>query len=98
MAAFASCHLENKAMTFKNTIFTTVSCLLLLGFGAYAQESEDGDNAEGRGDHRHYRDTEKPYRFKSLNQLVADFYEDIDPDNPLSRYTPLYISTHSRKL
>ena len=49
MAAFASCHLENKAMTFKNTIFTTVSCLLLLGFGANAQESEDGDNAEGRG-------------------------------------------------
>ena len=36
------------------------------------------DNAEGRGDHRHYRGTEKPYRFKSLNRLVADFYEDIE--------------------
>lgn len=30
--------------------------------------------------------------------VLTDFYEDIDPDNPLSRYTPLYISTHSRKL
>ena len=36
------------------------------------------DNAEGRGDHRHYRDKERPYRFKSLSQLVADFYEDIE--------------------
>jgi hypothetical protein len=36
------------------------------------------DNAEGRGDHRHYRDTERPYRFKSLRQLVADFYNDIE--------------------
>ena len=36
------------------------------------------DNAEGRGDHRHYLETERPYRFKSLNQLVADFYDDID--------------------
>lgn len=36
------------------------------------------DNAEGRGDHRHYRSTERPYRFKSLKQLVEDFYEDIE--------------------
>jgi hypothetical protein len=36
------------------------------------------DNAEGRGDHRHYRGTERPYRFKSLRHLVADFYEDIE--------------------
>lgn len=36
------------------------------------------DNAEGRGDHRHYGDTERPYRFKSVSQLVADFYNDIE--------------------
>ena len=36
------------------------------------------DNAEGRGDHRHYQDIEKPYLFKSLSQLVTDFYEDIE--------------------
>jgi len=35
------------------------------------------DNAEGRGDHRHYRDNERPYFFESLSQLVADFHEDI---------------------
>ena len=36
------------------------------------------DNAEERGDHRHYRETERPYRFRSLSQLVADFYDDIE--------------------
>ena len=36
------------------------------------------DNAEGRGDHRHYLQSEHPYRFKSLSQLVADFYDDIE--------------------
>jgi len=36
------------------------------------------DNAEGRGDHRHYRDKERPYFFESLSRLVADFYEDIE--------------------
>jgi hypothetical protein len=36
------------------------------------------DNAEGRGDHRHYRETERPYHFTNLKQLVADFYEDIE--------------------
>ena len=36
------------------------------------------DNAEGRGDHRHYRETERPYRFKGLSRLVADFYDDIE--------------------
>jgi hypothetical protein len=36
------------------------------------------DNAEGRGEHRHYRETERPYRFKSVSQLVADFYDDIE--------------------
>lgn len=36
------------------------------------------DNAEGRGDHRHYRETARPYRFKNLSQLVADLYEDIE--------------------
>jgi len=36
------------------------------------------DNAEGRGDHRHYRDEERPYHFKGLSQLAADFYEDIE--------------------
>jgi len=36
------------------------------------------DNAEGKGDHRHYLRTEHPYRFISLRQLVTDFYNDIE--------------------
>ncbi|WKZ34025.1 MAG: DUF6516 family protein [Thermodesulfobacteriota bacterium] len=35
------------------------------------------DNAEGKGDHRHFRGEEKPYRFKNLKALVKDFQDDI---------------------
>jgi hypothetical protein len=35
------------------------------------------DNAEGKGDHRHYRDRTEPYRFEGLQKLVEDFYTDI---------------------
>ena len=35
------------------------------------------DNAEGKGDHRHYRDSEDSYKFKDLRTLVRDFYKDI---------------------
>ena len=34
------------------------------------------DNEAGKGDHRHYRDREEPYAFKTLEQLLLDF--DID--------------------
>jgi glyoxylase-like metal-dependent hydrolase (beta-lactamase superfamily II) len=36
------------------------------------------DQAEGKGDHRHYLETECPYRFISLRQLVTDFYNDME--------------------
>jgi hypothetical protein len=36
------------------------------------------DNAEGKGDHRHYKDTERPYSFKSTERLLEDFYKDIE--------------------
>ena len=36
------------------------------------------DNAEGKGDHRHYRDIAKPYNFKDIDRLLADFYKDIE--------------------
>lgn len=36
------------------------------------------DNAEGRGDHRHIRRTEKPYRFIDVWKLTQDFYKDIE--------------------
>jgi hypothetical protein len=36
------------------------------------------DNAENRGDHRHYGNVEKSYRFNSLAQLTQDFYRDVE--------------------
>ncbi|MEK6672503.1 MAG: DUF6516 family protein [Nitrospirota bacterium] len=36
------------------------------------------DNAEGKGDHRHYGKTNKSYKFKSIDRLLEDFYNDIE--------------------
>jgi hypothetical protein len=35
------------------------------------------DNAEGKGDHRHYRGKETAYQFVDLKTLAADFLRDI---------------------
>ena len=35
------------------------------------------DNETGKGDHRHYGQSESVYRFSSPQQLVADFERDI---------------------
>ncbi len=35
------------------------------------------DNAEGKGDHRHYGDKEMPYKFESIEKLFKDFYKDL---------------------
>ncbi len=35
------------------------------------------DNAEGKGDHRHYRDKEGPYVFNSMHDLLRDFKRDL---------------------
>lgn len=35
------------------------------------------DNETGKGDHRHLREREMPYRFVDVDTLVADFYEDV---------------------
>lgn len=35
------------------------------------------DNEWGKGDHRHWNDTESPYIFTSMHQLLADFRDDI---------------------
>jgi hypothetical protein len=34
------------------------------------------DNETGKGDHRHYGDREEPYRFETVEQLLADFRQD----------------------
>ena len=36
------------------------------------------DNAERKGDHRHYGDIEKGYEFKGLDRLLEDFYKEIE--------------------
>jgi len=35
------------------------------------------DNAEGKGDHRHYYDSEGSYRFKDVESLLRDFQNDV---------------------
>ncbi|MHB8483205.1 MAG: toxin-antitoxin system TumE family protein [Nitrospiria bacterium] len=35
------------------------------------------DNAERKGDHRHYGDKEEPYRFTRMANLIKDFKRDI---------------------
>jgi len=34
------------------------------------------DNETGKGDHRHYAEDEEPYRFESLDTLIAGFRHD----------------------
>jgi len=35
------------------------------------------DNEKGKGDHKHYLDTEIKYEFINVEQLVNDFYDDL---------------------
>ena len=35
------------------------------------------DNERGKGDHRHRRELEEPYRFTTVEQLVSDFLADV---------------------
>ena len=35
------------------------------------------DNESGKGDHRHWDDQETPYVLTNIDQLVADFFNDI---------------------
>lgn len=35
------------------------------------------DNAEGKGDHRHFHKREYPYPFTSIEKLFEDFKKDI---------------------
>lgn len=34
------------------------------------------DNETGKGDHRHYGESEQPYHFESVDRLLADFRAD----------------------
>ena len=36
------------------------------------------DNERGKGDHRHYKQRERPYEFVSIEKLLADFRADVE--------------------
>lgn len=35
------------------------------------------DNAERKGDHKHYRDKEYQYSFRDIDTLIEDFFDDV---------------------
>ncbi|MCL4457854.1 MAG: DUF6516 family protein [Nitrospirae bacterium] len=35
------------------------------------------DNSEQKGDHRHYKGKEHQYRFKGIDELIEDFFNDV---------------------
>jgi Family of unknown function (DUF6516) len=40
------------------------------------------DNESGKGDHRHFRDEESPYRFVDTDTLLANFWRDVERLRP----------------
>jgi hypothetical protein len=36
------------------------------------------DNEAGKGDHSHWADEDRPYNFTTAEQLLADFWSDVD--------------------
>ncbi len=40
------------------------------------------DNERGKGDHRHIRGIEHPYKFSGLEKLIADFNKDVEGFEP----------------
>ncbi len=49
-----------------------------LFYGREGERLVGYDNEAGKGDHRHHWGVEGPYRFQSLEQLIADFRADVD--------------------
>ena len=49
-----------------------------LFFGVPGKRLIGYDNERGKGDHRHVRGVEELYEFRGLEQLVLDFWDDID--------------------
>ena len=35
------------------------------------------DNERGKGDHKHFRNKQIPYRFETVEKLIADFLADV---------------------
>ena len=48
-----------------------------LYYGRAGRRLVSYDNERGKGDHRHIGNREEPYRFVSLDRLIADFLADV---------------------
>lgn len=48
-----------------------------LFFGRDGERIIAYDDEAGKGDHRHYGDREEPYRFTTMENLIADFWNDV---------------------
>ena len=48
-----------------------------LFYGTPLEERVRYDNERGKGDHRHVRGVETAYAFRSVEQLMADFWSDV---------------------
>jgi hypothetical protein len=49
-----------------------------LYYGAFGLCRVRYDNERGKGDHRHWGDTEAAYGFTNIEQLLADFERDVN--------------------
>ena len=58
---------EGSAHRFKYRMALVVDQVCVLRF----------DNETGKGDHKHLGETEVPYNFTTLEQLVADFWDEV---------------------
>jgi hypothetical protein len=47
-------------------------------FGNAGKRLVGYDNERGKGDHKHILDTEKRYKFTSVEKLVTDFLSDVE--------------------
>lgn len=58
---------KDKPHGFKYSLVYIVNGVRVIGY----------DNAEGKGDHRHYGNSVKPYKLQSIDKLLDDFYKDV---------------------
>lgn len=51
-----------------------------LFFGLRGERIVGYDNEAGKGDHRHLRGREEPYRFVDLETMISDFQMDVEQE------------------
>lgn len=49
-----------------------------LYYGSGRNRDVGYDNERGKGDHRHYGEREEPYEFSTPEQLLEDFFADVE--------------------